>query len=42
MILLEPRPRLDSMGYKANNAPCGNSVKGKVHFLATPGSRNLV
>lgn len=42
MVMLQPRPRKDSRSTKANEPPCGDGVKSKVHFLATPGSRNLV
>lgn len=40
--LLEPRARgSDNRGF-ANKGPCGGIERGKTHYMATSGSRNLV
>lgn len=42
LALIDPKPRTFSNSSLINNPPCGNSEKGLVHYMATPGSRNFI
>ncbi len=41
-ILLTPQSRKVDNMMNLNTPPCGGAVKGRTHFMATPGSRNYI
>ena len=40
--LLEPRARTSAFKGVVNDAPCGGTERGNIHYMASQGSRNYI